>query len=100
MLILKIMSGEDLADDNPSKPYRLIADVVNVDFYTATATQSERARLGYDEEGPDVLAHHARIHHPQGGVSRYLITGNVYVMNDRGDTIDTYWPGVRKPPRN
>jgi len=51
MLILKIMSNQDLADADASKEFKLIADVHSVQFFTNQATEYEEQLHGYKNEG-------------------------------------------------
>lgn len=159
MLILKIMSNQDMPDADASKEFKLIADVHSVQFFTDQATTHEEQLLGYKNEGrrrfctfkmPDgtvedwvrylsadydkylntggTITDHWYQEHPGGGqwptreewlMGKYLkshcaltvsfarvvladsaggereevhlLTGNCYVLNDRGKTIESFW---------
>lgn len=160
MLILKIMSNQDLPDADPSKEFKLISNVISVQFTTDDATEYEERLLGYRAEGrrqfftvkmPDgyledwltgdkvepylntggkviddwyqnhpwttgwptrkewltgkypkseqtkggltVSFARVTIAEPAGGKREeaHLLTGNCYVLNDRGKTIESFW---------
>lgn len=101
MLILKIMSNLDCADADPSKGFQLISNVLNVKFTTAMATEHEKSLMKY--EGDDDLivsfadctvsdSNSSYEHHSE----THLLTGNCYVLNDRGKTIESFW--ARRSP--
>ena len=105
MLILKIMSNQDLADDDPRKEFKLVAGVKSVSFYHQSATSFEKSQLGFVGEG-DLEVSFARCTvfgpHPMTGIEcsteeTYLLTGNCYVLNDRGKTIESFW--ARRNPQ-
>ena len=96
MLILKIMSNQDYADADPRKEFRLIASVLDVQFSTATATEYEKSVLGYNSDDQFQVSYACcNVSDPAilGGKREeiYLLTGNCYVLNDRGKTIESFW---------
>ncbi len=96
MLVLKIMSAQDLADADPRKEFTLVSDVVNVNFYTDKASNYEKTQLGF-EGGGDLTVSFARCLIADSGIPggrreiTHLLTGNCYVLNDRGKTIESFW---------
>lgn len=97
MMILKIMSNQDLADADPSKEFLLVANVVRVRFYTDEATTFEKSEMNYEKDAPEPLmvsfAHAVIADFSPDGLhdERHLLTGNCYVLNDRGKTIESFW---------
>jgi len=73
-MFLKIMSGENIPDDTTDKAYRLI-ECHNIQFY--------RHGFGYPTQPTAVIT---------GGLNdgEYPLTGNAYVLNNAGKTIDSY----------
>jgi len=68
-MFLKLMSGEDLPDQDNSKPYRLIE---------CRDVQFERgSQDGFGWATAD-------------GVP-YALQGNAYILNANGKTVDSYW---------
>lgn len=78
-LIVKIMSDEDLADDDFRKSFELFTDVKNVEFHrrpgAPVAALTFNAGSALDGE--------------------YPLVGNVYVMNESGKTVAHF--GVAPP---
>ena len=93
MLTLKIMSGEDKPDNDANKLYRLVANVENVRFVRDTnPTKFERKQLGIEPNVTDAVAFFAIVSRPHvAEEERYLLTGNCYVLNEHGKTVDTLW---------
>lgn len=91
MLILKIMSIEDYADADPCKGFRLITGVRDVRFYTRCADDHEKSQMRFKGEGDLFvsLAHCTLVE--DNREEEYLLTGNCYVLNDRGKTIESFW---------
>lgn len=77
-LIVKIMSAEDLADDNTQKSYCLHTGVASVAFHRRSGKPV--AEIQFVEQ--DVPY-------------QYTLEGNVYVMNENGKTISSF--GVADP---
>ena len=96
MLILKIMSNQDYADADPRKEFRLVANVLDVQFITAAATEYEKSMLGYEGDGSFQVSY-ASCNVSDSAIlggkreETYLLTGNCYVLNDRGKTIESFW---------
>lgn len=82
MLYLKFMSGENLADNESTKGFMLV-----------TVGSNDRLLFGTDSVGPAGEAHHdpnvLRVVRADGTSEDYAMTGNVYVMNQAGKTIQT-----------
>ena len=82
-MIVKLMSGEDLADEDSRKSFRLIANVVEVEF--------ERA-----ENAHGVLTAYAVVTRndddPEDSPEAIELDGTVYVMNQAGKTVATFGP--------
>jgi len=101
MLILKIMSNQDYADADPSKGFKLIADVLNVDFVTGVATEYEKSIMGY-ERLDDLIVSFVNCVVSDSTIlggrreESHLLTGNCYVLNDRGKTVESFW--ARRSP--
>lgn len=74
MIVLKMMSSEDLADSHPSKGFALLTvqDFAHVCF--------ERAESGLP---------HVRVTSPDGNQDTFSPAGNTYVM-ENGKTIATF----------
>lgn len=94
MLILKMMSNQDLADDCPSKEFRLIAGVRNVHFYNPSI-EGEPPVL--DSRCFVVQVPFVEYETVDGIFGEAVLTGNCYVLNDRGRTIETFW--AREKPK-
>lgn len=75
-MYIKMMGAENAPDENSCKTYRLIQQVVDVQFGRNDTNRSPFADLIF-EDG-------ARLNVP--------ITGNVYVLNDQGKTIGSFTP--------
>ncbi len=73
-MIVKIMSGQDMPDDDPKKRYTIHDDVADAHFREGTDIEPCWVDL--------VLRDGSRISIPVGG--------NVYVMNDAGKTVSTF----------
>jgi len=90
------MSNQDYADDDPRKEYRLVSGVLDVQFSTAIATEYEKSVLEYKGDGPFQASYaYCNVSDTStfGGKREetYLLTGNCYVLNDRGKTIESFW---------
>ncbi len=95
MLTLKIMSGESKADSDPDKDYCIIGGIKQITFRCARATEYECNVLNLAEapEGKEWSVCLAECtFFDTNIVSNYLLNGNCYVLNDQGQTVDTYWP--------
>lgn len=76
-LIVKIMSGEDIADDDSRKQHRLFYGVTSIHFERLADGVTPYLSLGFgppSDAGFDGLA--------------FEPNGNVYVMNEAGRTVD------------
>lgn len=73
-MYLKIMSGEELPDDHSDKAYRVI-ECQNIQFY--------RHGFNYPTQPSALIT---------GGLNdgEYPLTGNAYVLNNAGKTIDSF----------
>lgn len=74
-LIVKIMSGEDVPDDDPRKQFRLFAGVREAHF-SRRPTGKANISLQFTQNREE-------------GCS-FDVDGNIYVMNEAGKTIATY----------
>lgn len=84
-LIAKIMSGENVPDDDPRKSHRLFEGLREVHFerkVDGTPWVTLR-RSGFHLDGED-------------DATSFEPKGNVYVMNEAGKTVSTY--GVARLP--
>jgi hypothetical protein len=80
-MLIKIMSSQDLPDTANDKLFELFSDVVTFDI------QRDGPTLDYP------VCYIRQRHHKEPGdhVARRLF-GNVYIMNDDGKTIETFYP--------
>ncbi len=95
MLTLKIMSDENRADCEPDKNYQIIGGIKKIKFRRIHATKYERGlcKLSETPEGKVWSVCVAECTFPDTHIlSTYLLMGNCYVLNDQGQTVDTYWP--------
>lgn len=112
MLIVKIMSGENLPDSDPRKTFHLIAGVHEVHFHPGGTwvPDHEALRAALADLGAKVPTGkpEPKYHDPQIflnlGPSREPSIhkfdgslGNVYVMNEAGKTIATHTPAPPPP---
>lgn len=79
-LIVKIMSGEDIADDNPQKSFKLITGVEHIEFHRRIGAPVARISVADEPESFELD-----------------LDGNVYVMNANGKTVASFayaqpWP--------
>lgn len=95
MLVLKIMHDEDLADDDSRKHFTLVSNVSSVRFVQDPVTEYERTFFK-NPKPEEFSAQFAVCEMVGGGTHRYIVTGNCYVMNDRGRTIETFWGRERE----
>lgn len=90
-MFIKLMSCDDAPDHDTRKRYRLLADVVAVDF--------QRVATGTEDGGsyPRAL-----VTFGDGKSESFFMEGNAYVMNDAGLTISSfghaYIPGTPCAP--
>ena len=68
-MFLKLMSGEDLPDQDTNKPYRLI-ECKDVHFQRG----AEGGRGWAEVDGV-----------------MHALQGNAYILNANGKTVDSYW---------
>lgn len=85
MLIVKIMSVENLPDDDPRKSHSLVANVSSVSF-------------NRDSEGAVIARLYVRDEVKTAACGGYVdhetfweVPANAYVMNDKGKTVSTFW---------
>jgi hypothetical protein len=79
MLTLKIMSEQDIADDDPQKDYTLIQ-----------IQETERLTFRHVTDHPEFNTKVvAEISTNDGRSTEFPLTGNAYVMNANGKTIAT-----------
>lgn len=97
MLVLKIMHDENLPDNDPAKHFSLVAGVSSVRFIEDEATAYERSLFERSGTG-NLMVQFAMCEMEGGGSQRFLLSGNCYVMNDRGRTIETFWGREREVP--
>lgn len=88
MLIVKIMAGDGLPDDDPRATFMLFADVRSVTF-TRAADGSCMARMYVLDEVKTATVPGFSEHEVNADVR-----GNVYVLNDRGRTVETFNGGM------
>lgn len=69
-MYVKIMSGENKPDRDADKTYQLI-ECKRAEFVRCPDTAEKRVWI-------DGESHH--------------ITGNVYILNNAGKTVDSFWP--------
>ena len=77
-MFLKLMSDEDLPDEDPCKSYTIVEGVEEVSFFR---TPDGRAFVDYLE--------------PHGSRGNRQLHGNAYVLNDAGEKVDGF--GVASP---
>ena len=88
-LIVKIMSAENIPDDDPRKGYSLYPDVTGVHFFrqdgSDMAGEGAMVRLYVREPIKTAMVpgfcENEKVAH---------VTGNVYVMNENGKTISSF----------
>ena len=85
MLFVKIMSGENMPDTDPQKDYMIIqvGDRDRIQFGYPDKSDA-RGDLSLDNQNSVFI-----IRHNEPGFETYPLTGNCYVMNNSGKTIDT-----------
>lgn len=76
MVLLKMMSGEDLADSDTCKSYSLV-EVERMSYINFTR----------DSKGNPVIEVHDG---SEGGPTSYEPQGNTYVMSEGGKTISSF----------
>lgn len=81
-VVVKLMSGEDMPDDDTRKSFKLKTGVLDVEF----ARDDGHPYVWLWYRGADGLA---------GPPTQLLLTGNVYVMNEAGKTVASF--GVHPP---
>lgn len=79
-MYLKMMGDENAPDRDSRKAHQILAGVNTVKF----------VRVG-EGQGPRVGCF-AFVGFEGGGEAEYDLVGNCYVMNDKGDTIDSFGP--------
>lgn len=82
-MIVKFMSSQQrLADTDPRKSFRIVADVQDIDF-----ARDDKGDAWYTMIRPPILAGS-----PDCIVENTTVVGDVYVMNDAGKTIASFNP--------
>lgn len=71
-MLVKIMSGEDAPDDDTRKVFKILGDVTAAEFSRAKGK-------------PEV-----EVAFRNGTVETFPCPGNVYLMNDNGDTVASF----------
>lgn len=85
MIVIKMMSGEDLADSDTAKGYRMVVVGDGGSF-----------SFGHDESGkPFVEVTTHQYGYPES-VTHYT-PGNTYVISDSGKTIASFWGRSKAP---
>ncbi len=80
-LMLKLMSAQDLPDEDSRKRYSLYANIVTVDF-----VKKEDGRAW------------AEVLYTDGGTEDFPLYGNAYLMNENGRTVSSFGPGADACP--
>ena len=86
-MYLKIMSGEDAPDGDTRKTFRIMADVLSVEFsreLSAAEAKKPENRL-IANQGPM-----AKVLFRSGPGETFWPEGNCYLMNDAGETIASF----------
>lgn len=79
-MLIKIMSNEDIADDNSSKDCLIVSGVTSVKYHKNIPTTEAILTLSYEK--------------PIEGLVKedFVLNGNAYLMNDNGKTIQSFYP--------
>lgn len=77
-MILKLMSNENLPDDDAKKAFTIIANVNEVKFHTL-GTGERALYVQYDVPNQELPG------------EEFVLNGNAYLMNDNGKTVQTFW---------
>jgi hypothetical protein len=80
-MYVKIMSDENKADKDISKKY-LLLECKAVSFSRSLPVAPDGRPIENERGYPIAIV----------DGDEYRITGNVYVLNDAGKTVDAYWP--------
>ena len=101
-LTLKIMADENRSDCDLDTEYLIVGGVKEIRFQQIIATAHERSilglkcllgHLGDKEQIQEWSVCVAECTFPDSDVvEHFLLTGHCYVINDQGQTVDTYWP--------
>ena len=76
-MLVKIMGAEDAPDDDSRKTFRILADVIDVDFVRSP-------------EHPHLAQVRVLFGRPGTPGETFEAPGNVYVMNDNGKTVASF----------
>ena len=87
-MLLKIMSNENLPDDDSRKSFRLYDGVRQVEFHKNSDQQSSDEPLAY-----------AHVLWENGDSESLPMGANAYVMNDAGKTVASFAAGLPGAPR-
>lgn len=79
-MFVKFMKNDGLADTDYGKSYTMI-EVLSIEFVTWEK----------DEYLPS-SGWMARYNTKDGKCDMWPVSGNVYIMNDEGKTVDSFWP--------
>lgn len=95
-VIVKIMGGEDAPDSDTRHTYKLFTDVVKTEFVREGDEAHVWLWFREDHRVGEVYA--SGVSEPE----RFMLDGNVYIMNNDGKTISSFGPapipGVEVPP--
>lgn len=81
-MYLKMMGDENAPDGDSRKSHQILAGVISVSFVRVN-----------EDQGPRVGCF-AFVRFDDGSDEEYSLSGNAYVMNDKGDTIDSFGPAA------
>lgn len=86
-MFLKIMTSEDIPDDDPRKCFALIAGVQSVLFYRPTDEAKKEVERQTGDNNCLAIAH---INQGLDGARRMAVYGNAYLLNEMGDLITSF----------
>lgn len=76
-MLVKIMGAEDAPDDDSRKTFRILSDVIDVEFTR-------------NQEHPHYALVRVLFGQPGAPGETFNAPGNVYVMNDNGKTVASF----------
>lgn len=77
-MILKMLSSENLDDDNFSKGCRVVDNVCEVHFHQTDIKEEHMLSVTYRSPNRGLL------------VENFILSGNAYLMNNDGKTIQSF----------
>lgn len=86
-MFLKIMTSEDIPDDDPSKGFMLVEGVRSVLFYRPTDEAKKEVERQTGDKNCLAIAH---INQGLDGARRMAVYGNAYLLNEMGDLITLF----------